>query len=106
MSETTDNSQAGGRCAPALGSVYFPLFKHMAENHGLTLMDSEMEDICRVVEKMRREPICQWGSCTAPATHRDKTGLLLCSMCMVDAGAYTCGIVPLSPNTKVSNSRK
>lgn len=30
-------------------SVYFALFKHMAEHHGLTLLDSEMEEICRVV---------------------------------------------------------
>jgi hypothetical protein len=37
----------------AAGSVYFPLFQHMADNHGLTLLDSEMEDICRVVEAMR-----------------------------------------------------
>ena len=35
------------------GSVYFPLFKHMSDNHGLTLLDSEMEDICRVVEEVR-----------------------------------------------------
>jgi hypothetical protein len=25
----------------AAGSVYFPLFQHMADNHGLTLLDSE-----------------------------------------------------------------
>jgi len=53
MSKTTDNCKAGGRCALAPGSVYFPLFKHMADNHGLTLLDSEMEDICRAVEEVR-----------------------------------------------------
>lgn len=40
-------------CAAPNGSAYWPLFKHMSDNHGLTLLDSEMEDICRVVLKMR-----------------------------------------------------
>lgn len=31
---------------------YYPLFKHMADNHGLILLDSEMVDICHVVLKM------------------------------------------------------
>jgi len=35
------------------GSAYWPLFKHLSDNHGLTLLDSEMEDICRVVLEMR-----------------------------------------------------
>ena len=40
-------------CAAPNGSAYWPLFKHMSDNHGLTLLDSEMEDICRVVLQMR-----------------------------------------------------
>jgi len=35
------------------GSAYWPLFKSMADHHGLTLLDSELEDICRVVIAMR-----------------------------------------------------
>lgn len=31
---------------------YWPLFEHMSHAHGLTLLDSEMEDICQIVEKM------------------------------------------------------
>ena len=34
-------------------SVYFPLFRHMADTYGLTLLDSEMEDICQVADEMR-----------------------------------------------------
>jgi hypothetical protein len=33
---------------------YQSLFNHMAENHGLVLLESEIEDIIRVVEKMQR----------------------------------------------------
>lgn len=34
------------------GSHYYPLFAHMADNHGLILLDSELEDICQIVMKM------------------------------------------------------
>lgn len=34
-------------------AAYDSLFKHLSDNHGLTLLDSEMEDICRVVLQMR-----------------------------------------------------
>lgn len=37
-------------------SSYYALFAHMSEEHDLTLVDSELEDICRVVEKMRVNP--------------------------------------------------
>ena len=30
----------------------WPLFKHMSENHGLTLLESEMDDIIQVVKKL------------------------------------------------------
>ena len=47
-------TKATRRVAPHRAcSSYWPLFKHMSENHGLTLLDSEMEDICRVVLEMR-----------------------------------------------------
>lgn len=35
---------------------YYPLFEHMAQNHGLTLTDSEMEGICRAVDAVRLTP--------------------------------------------------
>lgn len=34
------------------GGWYWPLFKHMSDAHGLTLLDSEMEEIRLVVLKM------------------------------------------------------
>ncbi len=61
MTETQAQEQpTPAALAPATGSPcssYYPLFKHMADNHGLTLLDSEMEDICQVVEKMRPRPV-------------------------------------------------
>jgi hypothetical protein len=29
-------------------SIYFPLFEHMQNEHGLTLTDSELREICRI----------------------------------------------------------
>ena len=40
--------------AQAAGSVYYPLFKHMCDNHGLTLLESELEDIRIVARQMER----------------------------------------------------
>ena len=42
--------------ARSVRSPYWPLFKHMADNHGLTLVDSEMQDICHVVETISKSP--------------------------------------------------
>lgn len=39
-------------------SFYYPLFQHMADNHGLNLLDSEMEDIIQISKRLvgtRRE---------------------------------------------------
>ncbi len=33
-------------------SVYCPLFEHMQNEHGLTLTDSEMHEICRISQKI------------------------------------------------------
>ena len=52
MSKKSNVKKTAGSAA-ANGSAYWPLFQHLSENHGLTLLDSEMEDICRVVEQMR-----------------------------------------------------
>lgn len=34
---------------------YYPLFEHMAKNHGLTLTDSDMDEICRAVAALPTE---------------------------------------------------
>ena len=52
-SKRTTKLKAPRRLAPLHGSAYWPLFKHLSDNHGLTLLDSEMEDICRVALEMR-----------------------------------------------------
>lgn len=41
---------------PGSGGYYWPLFEHMSHAHGLTLLDSEMEDICRAVDRVRERP--------------------------------------------------
>lgn len=38
--------------APCSGSAYWPIWKHMSDNHGLTLLDSECEDIIQVADQM------------------------------------------------------
>ena len=35
------------------GSTYYPLFKHMADNHDLTLLETELSDIVNVVKGMQ-----------------------------------------------------
>lgn len=45
------------------------------------------------------------GPCTAPATHRDKYGILMCPRCMETYACYTCGIVALSPNEQAHSRR-
>ena len=37
------------RCAVSHGSVTYALFKHMADEHGLTLLESELTEIVRLV---------------------------------------------------------
>ena len=55
MSKATKQQTGRRSRRPSLapGSAYWPLFKHMSQEHGLTLLDSEMEDICQVVLNMR-----------------------------------------------------
>ena len=43
----TETLQRVGPLAP--GSVLFALFKHMSDEHGLTLLESEMSEIVRIV---------------------------------------------------------
>lgn len=39
---------------------FYPLFKHMSDNHGLTLLDSELDEICRAVDATRGT-VCRDG---------------------------------------------
>ena len=50
-------------------SAFWVLFAHMSQEHGLTLLDSELSDISRAVDRMREkwkadEAKCRtcWGS--------------------------------------------
>ena len=39
--------------APVPCSAFWVLFQHMSQNHGMTLLDSELSDICDAVDEMR-----------------------------------------------------
>lgn len=56
----TETPQRVGPLAP--GSVLFSLFKHMSDEHGLTLLESEMTDIVRVVNSTLEERLRWWMS--------------------------------------------
>ena len=47
-----NNGQRQPALSPATCSAYWPIWKHMADNHGLTLLDSECEDILQVADQM------------------------------------------------------
>jgi hypothetical protein len=38
-------------------SAYWPLFEHLVRDHNLTLLDSELEDICHLVLMMRQTTV-------------------------------------------------
>lgn len=38
---------------PTTCSAFWGLFEHMSQSHGLTLLDSELADICHAVDRMR-----------------------------------------------------
>lgn len=50
-------TRASGKAAPNC-SGFYPLFKHMSEAHGLTLLDDQLSEICRIAATVyTREPI-------------------------------------------------
>ena len=49
------DSKTGGdsrRCDAAPCSAYWPLFNHMSNEHGLILLESEMEDVLQIADQM------------------------------------------------------
>lgn len=48
------------RCAVAPSSVTYALFKHMADEHGLTLIESELTEIVRLVNDALDERLRWW----------------------------------------------
>ena len=49
----TDHQPAG--LGAMTGSAFWVLFEHMSQEHGLTLLDSELSDICHAVDRMREK---------------------------------------------------
>ena len=48
------------RCAVSHGSVLFALFEHMFDEHGLTLLESEMTEIVRIVNSTLEARLEWW----------------------------------------------
>ena len=48
------------RCAVSTGSVTYALFKHMSDEHGLTLLESELTEIVRLVNDTLDERLRWW----------------------------------------------
>lgn len=48
------------RCAVSPGSVTYALFKHMFDEHGLTLLESEMTEIVRIVNSTLEARLEWW----------------------------------------------
>ena len=65
------STRGGAALAPTSGCAFWGLFEHMSQEHGLTLLDPELSDICHTVDRMgekwkadeakRRCRTC-WGS--------------------------------------------
>jgi DnaJ-class molecular chaperone len=54
IENTNDDHQPAGLGAMT-GSAFWVLFEHMSQNHNLTLLDSELNDICHTVDRMREK---------------------------------------------------
>ena len=50
--QETLSAERGADSGAAPCSAYWPIWKHMSDNHGLTLLDSECEDILQVADQM------------------------------------------------------
>ena len=53
--ENTKNDHQPEGLGAMTGSAFWVLFEHMSQEHGLTLMDSELSDICHAVDRMREK---------------------------------------------------
>ncbi len=53
--ENTNDTAATAGLGAMTGSAFFVLFEHMSQEHGLTLLDSELSDICHAVDRMREK---------------------------------------------------
>ncbi len=49
-------SQTGKKVKPTTGSYWYPLFEHMAREHGLILLDGECYEIALIVNQLKKEP--------------------------------------------------
>ena len=62
------------RCAVSPGSVTYALFKHMSDEHGLTLLESEMTEIVRIVNSTL-EARLEWWMRNAEGIAEDRGAL-------------------------------
>ena len=58
--KTSTNTADANRVGSTGGSVTYALFKHMAAEHGLTLLESELTEIVRLVNDTLDERLRWW----------------------------------------------
>jgi hypothetical protein len=130
MSKAKQNTHAEAdsspRCAVSPGSVTYALFKHMADEHGLTLLESELTEIVRLVNDTLDERL-RWWITNAEGIAEERGALFragenmaaeLCQWCPHEMRgdvlrAWDAAAQPIrdmkaalsSPNTKVSERR-
>ena len=105
----TETPQRVGPLAP--GSVLFALFKHMSDEHGLTLLESEMTEIVRIVNSTL-EARLEWWMRNAEGIALERYDLLKTLREIRDprpsmewqAKIIDAAIERNSPNTAVSNA--
>ncbi len=99
------------RCAVSPGSVTYALFKHMSDEHGLTLLESELTEIVRLVNDTLDERL-RWWITNAECLALERVDLLKTLQEIRDprpsmewqAKIIDAAIERNSPNTKVTNS--
>jgi hypothetical protein len=76
------------------GGYYYDLFKFFSDNHGLTLIDSEIEDIMRAVDKFRDDKYYEAQAEADRQLEEDDEWALpdeTCSACGCDSGEHMVG---------------
>jgi hypothetical protein len=69
------------------GSAWYPLWEHMHDNHGLILLDSEINDMLLVADEMRRSCNHQTHHAERRSSSMTEPILLACPFCGASAKA-------------------
>lgn len=93
--DTQPHSAGTEALALAPGSVTYALFKHMADEHGLTLLESEMAEIVRIVNE-NLEARLRWWITNAEEIAKERAELFRAGECMA-------AMLALAPTAQVAD---